>query len=464
MWARADRPARMMVEAATTESFKDIIRAVSADALPDSDFTAKALLDRPAGRSGHLLSRALPRYRVADDRGRAAGRPLPHGAERRARRVVRVVRRHRGRLGHRRVARRHAHLRDDAAQSAGFLHPLRRQHLCRVPAWARAEAAERRGLAQPRHRREIARRRNARRLSRQLQIQSARPQSARLQRRGPDLRAMGRPRGHQRLVAGHAAARRRCRHHRARGARLPGVPRVHADAAVRGRARAHLSQDRLRAAARRVHARHAQLSRAERRRQAGRVRPGRAFPRARAGRVAQARTGGLARDLEGDRGRPADRRDELRRGRAGRRPAARARARDRRPAVVHQACGRAQHGVDHRRHALHGGALLRSEPRGVPGFRAVLGVHVGPIHAGTGGPGAARQHVRPARGLPECMQQGAGRRSRAVLRPAVLRACGDRRRDRGHDRDAEGCRGPRAVVDRAGAASRRRESRGSAYR
>ena len=69
--------------------------------------------------------------------------------------------------------------------------------------------------------------------------------------------------------------------------------------------------------------------------------------------------------------------DELRRGRAGRRPAARARTGDRRPAVVHQACGRAQHGVDHRRHALHGGALLRSEPRGVPGFRAVLGIHVG---------------------------------------------------------------------------------------
>ena len=51
MWARADRPARMLVEAATTESFSDIIRAVSADALPDSDFTAKALLDGlPAGQ------------------------------------------------------------------------------------------------------------------------------------------------------------------------------------------------------------------------------------------------------------------------------------------------------------------------------------------------------------------------------------------------------------------------------
>ena len=51
VWARADRPSLMVVEAATTESFKDIIRVVSADALPETDFTAKVLLDRlPAGQ------------------------------------------------------------------------------------------------------------------------------------------------------------------------------------------------------------------------------------------------------------------------------------------------------------------------------------------------------------------------------------------------------------------------------
>jgi len=51
VWARADRPSLMMVEAATTESFKDIIRVVSADARPETDFTAKVLLDRlPAGQ------------------------------------------------------------------------------------------------------------------------------------------------------------------------------------------------------------------------------------------------------------------------------------------------------------------------------------------------------------------------------------------------------------------------------
>ena len=101
VWARADRPSRMMVEAATTESFKDIIRVASADALPESDFTAKVLLDRlPAGQDIFYRVR-FHDIAVADDFGRAAGRPLPHGAAPKARRVVRLVRRHRGRMGHR---------------------------------------------------------------------------------------------------------------------------------------------------------------------------------------------------------------------------------------------------------------------------------------------------------------------------------------------------------------------------
>ena len=45
VWARADRPARMQVECSTDEDFKSVIRRVSADALPDSDFTSKVLVD-----------------------------------------------------------------------------------------------------------------------------------------------------------------------------------------------------------------------------------------------------------------------------------------------------------------------------------------------------------------------------------------------------------------------------------
>jgi alkaline phosphatase D len=51
VWARADRPSRMLVEVATTDSFKDIRRSVFVDALPESDFTAKVLIEGlPAGQ------------------------------------------------------------------------------------------------------------------------------------------------------------------------------------------------------------------------------------------------------------------------------------------------------------------------------------------------------------------------------------------------------------------------------
>ncbi len=45
VWARADRPSRMLIEAATSDSFKDIVASTFVDALPESDFTGKALLD-----------------------------------------------------------------------------------------------------------------------------------------------------------------------------------------------------------------------------------------------------------------------------------------------------------------------------------------------------------------------------------------------------------------------------------
>ena len=45
IWARADRAARMQVECSAVESFKTVLRTCAIDALPDSDFTAKLLLD-----------------------------------------------------------------------------------------------------------------------------------------------------------------------------------------------------------------------------------------------------------------------------------------------------------------------------------------------------------------------------------------------------------------------------------
>jgi alkaline phosphatase D len=51
VWARADRPSRMLVEVATSDSFKDLHSSVFVDALPETDFTAKALIENlPAGQ------------------------------------------------------------------------------------------------------------------------------------------------------------------------------------------------------------------------------------------------------------------------------------------------------------------------------------------------------------------------------------------------------------------------------
>ena len=45
VWARTDRPARMLVEVATSGTFQNIRSATFVDALPETDFTAKALLE-----------------------------------------------------------------------------------------------------------------------------------------------------------------------------------------------------------------------------------------------------------------------------------------------------------------------------------------------------------------------------------------------------------------------------------
>src|ERR1700750_3193443 len=45
VWARADRPSQMMVEVSTTESFRHARALPPVAALPESDFTAKMLLE-----------------------------------------------------------------------------------------------------------------------------------------------------------------------------------------------------------------------------------------------------------------------------------------------------------------------------------------------------------------------------------------------------------------------------------
>src|SRR5215475_13714075 len=49
VWARSDRPSQMLVEVSTTESFSNVRRLPPIAALPESDFTAKMLLDNLPG-------------------------------------------------------------------------------------------------------------------------------------------------------------------------------------------------------------------------------------------------------------------------------------------------------------------------------------------------------------------------------------------------------------------------------
>ena len=51
VWARVDRPSRLFIDVATTDSFKTVARTVFADALPEGDMTAKVVLENlPSGQ------------------------------------------------------------------------------------------------------------------------------------------------------------------------------------------------------------------------------------------------------------------------------------------------------------------------------------------------------------------------------------------------------------------------------
>jgi alkaline phosphatase D len=51
VWARVDRPARVAFELATTDSFRHIVKSITLDALPETDFAVKALIDGlPSGQ------------------------------------------------------------------------------------------------------------------------------------------------------------------------------------------------------------------------------------------------------------------------------------------------------------------------------------------------------------------------------------------------------------------------------
>src|SRR5262245_59874380 len=62
IWARADRPSRVQIEVAITDSFKDIVHKVWVDALPESDLTAKAAIDGLPSGQDVFYRIALPNH------------------------------------------------------------------------------------------------------------------------------------------------------------------------------------------------------------------------------------------------------------------------------------------------------------------------------------------------------------------------------------------------------------------
>ena len=150
-WVRADRPARIDFEWATTESFADPTRLHALDATPNRDLAVKRLLTGLPSDQRHLLARHGHRPHRRERRLRAHRRALPHRARLAPLGALRLVGRHRrAGLGHRRLARRHADLRHHGAPRARLLHPLGRHDLRRRSHGGDGGARGRRDVAQPR--------------------------------------------------------------------------------------------------------------------------------------------------------------------------------------------------------------------------------------------------------------------------------------------------------------------------
>jgi len=101
VWARADRPSQMLVEVATTESLANARALPPIAALPESDFTAKMLLENlPAGQEIFYRVRFRDLAHIGVESEPVVGR-FPHRAGRSPRRQLRLGRRRcRTGLGH----------------------------------------------------------------------------------------------------------------------------------------------------------------------------------------------------------------------------------------------------------------------------------------------------------------------------------------------------------------------------
>ena len=288
LWSKTDRPARMLVEVATREDFRDARRVAGRPRCrprtsPPGSISAGC-------RPGPTSSTASLFQDLADLKmiERAGGRAAAHRAGG-ARRTITFAWSgdeagqgwgiNPGWGGYRSCTRRCAGTRPDFFIHSGD------QIYADGPITAEVKLDDGTRLEEPDHAGQGEGRRDARRVPRQLRLQPARREQAPLRRRGAVPGAVGRPRDAQQLVSGPDPGRRAL--HGARAPRCwPPAPGGRCSNTTRcGSTRSIPSGSIARFAygplARGLHARRAQLSRAELAEPADRARRRRGLPRAR---------------------------------------------------------------------------------------------------------------------------------------------------------------------------------------
>ena len=310
IWARTDRPARMQIEIATTESFRDVRRGVFVDALPHADFTAKALVeDLPPGQdifyrvrfqdhsSPTILSEpAVGRFRTAPAHrrtvsfvwgGDVCGQGWGIDEARGGMRMFATMQKSRPDF--------FVHSGDTIYSDAPLLAEVK---LADGTIWknvvteAKSKAAETLDEYRDNYKYNLTDK-NVLAMNAEIPVFAQWDDHEVTNNWWPEE-----PIGARRAPAQEV---HREEHAHACRARRQSFPRIHADPCNARGGQPHLPQAFIWAAARRRHARHPQLSRPERREHGAELRTVRVLLRAGPGRMAQAAVEGFTGGVEGDR-------------------------------------------------------------------------------------------------------------------------------------------------------------------
>ena len=203
VWSRADRPSRLVVEYATTESFANARRVIGTAALEGSDFTARVRLsDLPRGQRifyrAHVSGSGRSRRWSESVGGQLSTAPAPGARDVSLVFSADTVGQGWGLDDAFGGLQTYASMLGDRARS---LRQPRRRHLCRPARRCRGHARRRPDLAQPCAPGQEQGRGDGRRIPRQLSLQPPGRAHAALQCGRAAAHRVGRPRGARQLVS-----------------------------------------------------------------------------------------------------------------------------------------------------------------------------------------------------------------------------------------------------------------------